>query len=281
MPIKTFKPYTPVRRFITVEDFSDVTTNKPEKSLIVPLRKKGGRNNTGRLCVRHQGGGHKQFYRMVDFKREKHNMPATVLTIEYDPVRSSRIALVQYEDGEKRYIIQPLGLKVGDVIMSGPDVEVKVGNALPLTSIPSGTFVHNVELIPGMGAKMARSAGSSAQIMAKEGKYAQLRMPSSEIRLVRIDCYATVGQVGNLDHENVSLGSAGRSRHMGIRPTVRGTAMNAVDHPHGGGRGRSKGNNQPRSPWNQPAKGYKTRSKKKSWDFMIIKRRNTVTNVVK
>ena len=272
MPIKTFKPYTPVRRFITVEDFSDVTTNKPEKSLIEPLRKKGGRNNTGRLCVRHQGGGHKQFYRQVDFKREKLNMPAKVLTIEYDPVRSSRIALVQYEDGEKRYIIQPLGLKVGDEIMSGPDVEVKIGNALPLTSIPSGTFVHNVELIPGKGAKMARSAGSSAQIMAKEGKYAQLRMPSSEIRLVRIDCYATVGQVGNLDHENVSLGSAGRSRHMGIRPTVRGTAMNAVDHPHGGGRGKSKGNNQPRSPWNQPAKGYRTKSRKVT-DWMIIRRR--------
>jgi large subunit ribosomal protein L2 len=272
MPIKTFKPYTPVRRFITVEDFSDITKTEPEKSLCAPLRKKGGRNNTGQVMVRHQGGGHKRHYRIIDFKRAKINVAAKVTAIEYDPNRSSRIALIEYTDGEKSYIIQPVGLKVGDTVMSGPDAEITVGNALPLSNIPVGTFVHNLEMRPGMGAQMVRSAGASAQILAKEGAYAHLRMPSGEIRLVDVRCYATIGQVGNIEYENITIGSAGRSRHMGIRPTVRGTAMNAVDHPHGGGRGKSKGNNQPRSPWNQPAKGFKTRPKK-VWDWMIVKRR--------
>jgi large subunit ribosomal protein L2 len=222
--------------------------------------------------VRHQGGGHKRHYRIIDFKRAKINVAAKVTAIEYDPNRSSRIALIEYTDGEKSYIIQPVGLKVGDTVMSGPDAEITVGNALPLSNIPVGTFVHNLEMRPGMGAQMVRSAGASAQILAKEGAYAHLRMPSGEIRLVDVRCYATIGQVGNIEYENITIGSAGRSRHMGIRPTVRGTAMNAVDHPHGGGRGKSKGNNQPRSPWNQPAKGFKTRPKK-VWDWMIVKRR--------
>lgn len=276
MPIKSFKPYTPVRRFITVEDFSDVTTNKPEKSLIVRLNKKGGRNNTGQIMVRHHGGGHKRFYRIIDFKRDKFNVPAKVVSIEYDPNRSSRIALLQYADGEKRYIIQPVGLKVGDTVMSGPDAEINTGNALPLINLPVGTFIHNIELVPGKGAQFCRSAGAMAQLLAKEGEYAHIRMVSGEIRLISLKCLATIGQVGNIDHENVTLGSAGRSRHMGIRPTVRGTAMNSVDHPHGGGRGKSKGNNQPRSPWNQPAKGYKTRPRK-VWDRMIVRRRGKTT----
>lgn len=277
MPIKSFKPYTPVRRFITVEDFSDITKQEPEKSLIVPIRKKGGRNNTGQVMVRHHGGGHKRFYRIIDFKRNKLAVPATVIAIEYDPNRSSRIALVEYADGEKRYIIQPLGLKVGDVVMAGPDAEIKPGNTLPLINLPVGTFIHNIEMVPGKGGQLVRSAGSSAQLLAKEGEYAHVRLPSGEIRLIAVNCTATIGQIGNIDHENVTLGSAGRSRHLGIRPTVRGTAMNAVDHPHGGGRGKSKGNNQPRSPWNQPAKGYRTRPKK-VWDWMIVKRRTKATD---
>lgn len=277
MPIKSFKAYTPVRRFITVEDFSDITKQEPEKSLIVPIKKKGGRNNTGQVMVRHHGGGHKRFYRIIDFKRNKHAVPGTIIAIEYDPNRSSRIALVEYADGEKRYIIQPLGLKVGDVVMAGPDAEIKPGNTLPLINLPVGTFIHNIEMVPGKGGQLVRSAGSSAQLLAKEGEYAHVRLPSGEIRLIAVNCTATVGQIGNIDHENVTLGSAGRSRHLGIRPTVRGTAMNAVDHPHGGGRGKSKGNNQPRSPWNQPAKGYKTRSKK-VWDWMIVKRRTKATD---
>ncbi|MCX5782294.1 MAG: 50S ribosomal protein L2 [Elusimicrobia bacterium] len=277
MPIKTFKPYTPVRRFITVEDFSDLSKKRPEKSLIIALKKQGGRINTGQVMVRHQGGRQKRFYRIIDFKRDKINMAAKVIAIEYDPNRSSRIALLQYSDGEKRYILQPVGLKAGDEVASGKDAEVAVGNALPLKNIPVGTFIHNLEMVPGKGGQLVRSAGSSAQLLAKEGDYAHIRMPSSEIRLISVKCFATIGQVGNIDHENVTLGSAGRSRHKGIRPTVRGTAMNAVDHPHGGGRGKSKGNNQPRSPWNQPAKGYKTKSKKVS-DWMIIRRRGkTVT----
>jgi len=272
MPVKSFKPYTPSRRFITVEDFSDITKTEPEKSLIMIKKRSGGRNNTGQIMVRHIGGGHKRFIRIVDYKRDKFDVPAKVIAIEYDPNRSARLALVQYRDGEKRYIICPLGLKVGDEIISGENGEIKVGNALPLKNIPVGTMVHNVELTPGLGARIARSAGASVQIMAKEGDFAHLRMPSGEIRLVPINCLATIGQVGNLDHGNISLGNAGRSRRLGIRPTVRGTAMNAVDHPHGGGRGKSKGNNQPRSPWNQPAKGYKTR-KRKITDWMIIRRR--------
>ena len=237
------------------------------------MRKKAGRNNFGLLVVRHQGGGHKRAYRTIDFKREKFGVPGKVAALEYDPNRSARIALIHYADGDKRYILQPEGLKVGDTIQSGPEADIKVGNALPLDRIPEGSTLHNIELMPGTGAKLVRSAGASAQLMAKEGRFVQLRMPSGEIRQIFSNCMATIGQVSNIDHENRILGNAGRSRHLGIRPTVRGTAMNAVDHPHGGGRGRSKGNNQPRSPWNQPAKGYKTRSKK-IWDWMILKHRS-------
>lgn len=271
--MKSFKPYTPSRRFITVEDFSGLTKKEPEKRLVRALRKKAGRNNLGLVVVRHQGGGHKRAYRVIDFRRDKPGVPGTVAALEYDPNRSSRIALIHYADGDKRYILQPEGLKVGDRVVSGPDADIKPGNALPIEKIPEGTLLHNIELIAGLGGRLVRSAGAAAQLMAKEGDYAQIRMPSGEIRLVSKKCMATIGQVGNLDHENRVLGNAGRSRHLGIRPTVRGTAMNAVDHPHGGGRGRSKGNNQPRSPWNQPAKGYKTRSKK-IWDWMIVKHRS-------
>jgi len=278
MPIKTYRPYTPVRRFITTEDFSDITKKEPEKSLVVPLKKKSGRNNTGQIMVLHRGGGHKRFYRIIDFKRDKFGIKGKVIAIEYDPNRSARIALIEYEDKEKRYIIQPLGLKVGDEIVSGPDAEIKVGNALPLENIPVGTIIHNIELIPGKGAKLVRSAGSWAQLMAKEGKFAHVRMPSGEIRLIPIKCLATIGQVGNIDHENVSLGKAGRTRYLGFRPVVRGTKMNAVDHPHGGGRGKSKGNNQPRSYSNVPCKGYKTRRKKVT-DWMIVKPRTKVVEV--
>lgn len=271
--MKSFKPYTPSRRFITVEDFSQLTKKEPEKSLLRPMRKKAGRNNLGLLVVRHQGGGHRRAYRIIDFKRNKVGVPGKVAALEYDPNRSARIALIHYADGDKRYILQPEGLKVGDTVQAGPESDIKLGNALPLDRIPEGTVLHNIELMPGTGAKLVRSAGASAQLMAKEGRFAQVRMPSGEIRQFFRECMATIGQVGNVDHENRILGNAGRSRHLGIRPTVRGTAMNAVDHPHGGGRGRSKGNNQPRSPWNQPAKGYKTRSKK-IWDWMILKHRS-------
>ena len=274
--MKSYKPYTPSRRFITVEDFSGLSKKGPEKTLTIGKRKRSGRNNSGMIMVRHQGGGHRQAYRLIDFKRDKTGVPGKVASIEYDPNRSSRIALVLYADGEKRYILQPEGLKAGDTVMAGPDADIRIGNALPLHKIPEGTMVHNLELMPGRGGKMVRSAGAAAQVMAKEGDYVQIRMPSGEIRQVERDCYATVGQVGNINHENVILGNAGRSRHLGIRPVVRGTAMNAVDHPHGGGRGRSKGNNQPRSPWNQPAKGFKTRSKK-IWDWMILKHRTKQT----
>lgn len=274
--MKSFKPYTPSRRFITVEDFSWLAKKEPEKSLTRPLRRKAGRNNFGLLVVRHQGSGHKRAYRVIDFHRNKWGVPGKVVALEYDPNRSGRIALIQDADGEKRYMIHPEGLKVGDTVQSGPEADIKVGNALPLDRIPEGTLIHNIELMPGQGAKLVRSAGAAAQLMAKEGPYVQIRMPSGEIRQLWRNCMATIGQVGNLDHENRVLGHAGRSRHLGIRPTVRGTAMNAVDHPHGGGRGRSKGNNQPRSPWNQPAKGYKTRSKK-IWDWMILKHRSKQT----
>jgi large subunit ribosomal protein L2 len=271
--MKFFKPYTPSRRFISVEDFSSLTKKRPEKSLVRPLRKKAGRNNFGLVVVRHQGGGHKRAYRLIDFRRDNFGIPGKVVSVEYDPNRSSRIALVHFANGDKRYILQPDGLKVGDTVQQGPEADIKVGNALPLERIPEGTLIHNIELMPGLGGKMVRSAGAAAQLMAKEGEYVQIRMPSGEIRQLWKTCMATIGQVGNLDHENRVLGNAGRSRHLGIRPVVRGTAMNAVDHPHGGGRGRSKGNNQPRSPWNQPAKGYKTRSKK-IWDWMILKHRS-------
>jgi large subunit ribosomal protein L2 len=273
MPIKTFKPYTQSRRMMSVSSFDDITKTEPEKKLIKPIKKKGGRNNTGQVMVRFRGGGHKRFYRIIDFKRDKINIPAQVIAIEYDPNRSSRIALLEYSDGERRYIVQPAGLKVGDSIMSGPDAEIKPGNALPLINIPVGAFIHNLELAPKKGAQLVRSAGVAAQLLAKEGEYAHIRMPSGEIRLVLVNCYATIGQVGNIDHENITIGSAGRNRHLGKKSHVRGTAMNSVDHPHGGGRGRSKGDNQPRSPWNQPAKGFKTRPKK-VWDWVIISHRN-------
>ncbi len=275
MPMKVFKPYTPTRRFITVEDYSDITKTEPEKSLIIPLKKKSGRNNTGRICVRHRGGGNKRFYRIIDFKRDKFDLPAKVIAIEYDPNRSARIALVEYPDKERRYIICPLGLKVGDTVLSSKNqIDLSVGNAMPLKYIQVGSLVHNIELFPGGGGKLCRSAGSCAQVLAKEAGYVQLRLPSGEVRLVKENCMATIGQVGNIDHENVSLGKAGRTRHLGIRPTVRGVKMNAVDHPHGGGRGRSKGGNIPRSPTGVIAKGGKTRRKRNVWDKLIIKRRN-------
>lgn len=267
--MKTFKPYTQGRRQMSVEDFSDLTKKAPEKSLLASLKKKGGRNNTGEIMVRHQGGGHKRQYRIVDFRRDKWGVPGRVAAIEYDPNRSARLALIVYADGEKRYIVRPEGLKVGEAVMSGPQADIKIGNALPLANLPLGTMIHNLELVPRKGAKLVRSAGGVAQVMAKEGGFVQVRLPSAEIRLFPDRCMATIGQVGNIDHGNLVLGNAGRSRHFGIRPTVRGTAMNAVDHPHGGGRGKSKGNNQPRSPWNQPAKGFKTRQPKPH-DWMII-----------
>lgn len=270
--MKTFNPTTPSRRTMTVEDFSELTKKEPEKSLTIGLRKKGGRNNTGEVMVRHQGGGHKQLYRRIDFKRNKLGIPAKVAAIEYDPNRSARIALLHYADGEKRYILQPEGLKVGETVLSSPHAEIRPGNSLPLSEIPDGTLLHNIELLPGRGGQLVRSAGAAAQLMAKEGDYATVKMPSGEIRLLPISCQATIGQVGNIEHENIVLGKAGRSRHFGVRPTVRGTAMNAVDHPHGGGRGRSKGNNHPSSPWGQPAKGFKTRPKK-VWDWLILTRR--------
>jgi large subunit ribosomal protein L2 len=269
---KAFKPYTPSRRFITVEDFSQITRRKPEKSLSYSMRKTGGRNNTGRIMVRHIGGGHRKIWRKIDFKREKFGIPARVASVEYDPNRSSRICLLNYADGEKRYIPHPTGVKVGDKLMSGPDADVKTGNALPLKNIPDGTFVHAVELTAGHGARLVRSAGTQAQLMAKEGKLAHIKMPSGEIRLLSSDCLATIGQVGNAKHNTMVWGNAGRKRRKGIRPTVRGTAMNAVDHPHGGGRGHSKGGNVPRSPWGQPSKGLRTRSKKRT-DWMIVQDR--------
>ncbi|MFN0116689.1 MAG: 50S ribosomal protein L2 [Elusimicrobiota bacterium] len=273
MPIKSFKPYTPSRRSMTVEDFSWLTKKKPQKSLLRPLIKSGGRNNTGQIMVRHIGGRHDRRYRLIDFKRDNWGIPGKVVSIEYDPNRTARISLIHYINGDKRYIIYPDGLKVGETIMSGPNAEVKLGNALPLSSIPEGTVIHNIELVPGKGAQIVRSAGGAAQLMAKEREFCQIRLPSGEIRLVPSQAIATVGQVGNLEHENVTWGNAGRSRHMGVRPTVRGTAMNSVDHPHGGGRGRSKGNNQPRSPWNQPAKGYKTRTRHQTDKFIVRDRR--------
>ncbi|MDE2293465.1 MAG: 50S ribosomal protein L2 [Elusimicrobia bacterium] len=273
MPVKSFKPYTPSRRNMTSADYSELTTDRPEKSLTVGLRKSGGRNNTGMLMVRHIGGGHKQRYRFVDFKRDKFGVPGTVKTIEYDPNRSARISLVQYADGEKRYMLHVIGLKVGDTVMSGPDAEINVGNSLPLTRIPDGTFIHNLELIPGKGGQMVRSAGAQAQLLGKDGGYATVKLPSGETRIVASRCTATIGQVSNIEHESITLGKAGRTRHRGVKPTVRGTAMNAVDHPHGGGRGKSKGGNHPRSPWNQLAKGKKTRNKKKVWGWMIVQDR--------
>ncbi len=275
MAIKSYKPTTPSRRTMTVVDYSGLSKVAPEKKLLTTIKKKSGRNNTGRITVRHKGGGNRRKYRIIDFKRDKSGMPATVLTLEYDPNRSSHIALVQYEDGEKRYIIAPHTLKVGDVVSSGVGSDIKPGNAMPFKAIPVGTFVHNIELYPGKGAQLARSAGVMAQLMAKEGAYALVRLPSGEQRRIPIECMATIGQVSNLDHENVSIGKAGRTRHMGIRPTVRGSVMNPVDHPHGGGEGRSPiGRAGPVTPWGKPALGYKTRKKHNRSDKLIVKRRN-------
>jgi large subunit ribosomal protein L2 len=274
MPVKSFKPYTPSRRAMTMSDFSDITETRPEKRLTKGLRKTGGRNNTGRIMVRHIGGGHKRTYRQIDFKRNKLGIPGKVATIEYDPNRSARIALIHYVDGDKRYILQPVGLKVGDKIESGPKAEIKPGNALPLANIPDGMFIHNLELVAGKGGQMVRSAGGQAQLMGKDGDYAHIRLPSGEIRLLSTKCMATLGQVSNTENEAIVIGKAGRTMYAkNRRPTVRGTAMNATDHPLGGGRGKSKGGNHPRSPWNQLAKGKKTRNKKKVWGWMIVKDR--------
>jgi large subunit ribosomal protein L2 len=258
---------------MTVLDFSELSSVEPQRSLLAPLPKRAGRNNKGRISVRHRGGGHKRFYRVIDFKRNKDGIPAKVASLEYDPNRSANIALLQYADGEKRYILAPNGLSVGTMVYSGTDVDIKPGNAMPLQNIPTGTLVHNVELHPGKGGQLMRSAGCVAQLMAKEGDYAHIRMPSGEVRLVHVKCRATIGQVGNLDHENVSIGKAGRNRWKGIRPTVRGSVMNPCDHPHGGGEGRSPIGRNPCTPWGKPALGAKTRKKKKLSDKMIVKRR--------
>jgi large subunit ribosomal protein L2 len=272
MPVKKFRPVTPTLRYKTVSDFAEITSDRPEKSLLEPLRKTGGRNNLGRVTAFQKGGGHKRAYRRIDFRRDKTGVPAKVATIEYDPNRSARIALLHYADGEKRYIIAPVGLTVGRTVLSGPDAEFEPGNCLPLSKIPVGTVIHAIELIAGKGAQMARSAGSFAQLMAKEGSYAQLRLPSGEMRKVRLDCRATIGQVGNLEHENEVVGKAGKSRWRGWRPHVRGVAMNPIDHPMGGGEGKTSGGRHPCSPWGQPAKGYRTRKKKAS-DRLIVRRR--------
>ena len=275
MSIRVLKPVTNGTRNMSVTDYSALSKCGPEKSLLAPLNKKSGRNSYGRITVRHRGGGNRRKYRIIDFKRDKFDVKATVATIEYDPNRSAHIALLQYEDGEKRYILAPSGLKVGDVVEAGAGADIKAGNALPLTNIPTGTFIHNVELYPGRGGQLARAAGNSAQLMAKEGGYALLRLPSGELRKVSELCMATVGVVGNEDHENVKIAKAGRTRHMGIRPTVRGSVMNPCDHPHGGGEGKSPiGRPGPVTPWGKPALGYKTRAKKNRSDKLIVKRRN-------
>lgn len=274
MAVKTFKPYSAGRRFMTVSSFDEITTDKPEKSLTVRLTKTGGRNQQGKLTVRHRGGGHKRLYRIIDFKRTKDGIPARVATIEYDPNRSARIALLNYADGEKSYILAPNGLKVGDVVESGAEADIKPGNALPLKNIPLGTIIHAVELKIGKGAQLVRSAGTSAQLMAKEGDYALLRMPSGEIRRVHVNCRATIGEVGNLEHENITIGKAGRSRWLGRRPETRGIAMNPNDHPHGGGEGRSPvGRKSPMTKWGKIAMGKKTRRKKKASNRLIVHRR--------
>ena len=275
MSIKVYKPTTNARRNMSVTDYSELSKVAPEKSLLKPLKKNSGRNSYGRITVRHRGGGNRRKYRVIDFKRNKFDVKATVKTLEYDPNRSAHIALLEYADGEKAYILAPVGLKVGDTVVAGPSADIKPGNALPLTNIPVGTFIHNIELYPGKGGQLARAAGNAAQLMAKEGVYALLRLPSGELRNVPVQCMATVGQVGNLDHENVKIGKAGRTRHMGIRPTVRGSVMNPNDHPHGGGEGKSPiGRPGPVTPWGKPALGYKTRAKKNRSDKLIVKRRN-------
>lgn len=273
MPVRKYRPTSPGRRNMSVSTYDEITKKKPEKSLIEPLKKHSGRNNQGRLTVRHRGGGHKRFYRKIDFKRNKFGVPARVAAIEYDPNRSANIALLFYKDGEKRYILAPLGLKVGDEVVSGPDSPIRVGNALPLDNMPMGTEVHNIELHSGKGGQLVRSAGTTAQLMAKYNNYAQLRMPSGEFRLVRVECMATIGQVGNVDHENVRIGKAGRSRHMGRRPTVRGSVMNPNDHPHGGGEGRAPIGGQPKTPWGKPTLGYRTRNNKDTDKYIVRRRR--------
>ncbi len=275
MAIKKYNPTSPGRRNMSVNTYEEVTKTEPEKSLLEPVKKKAGRNNTGRITVRHQGGGSKRKYRIIDFKRDKDGVPAKVVGIEYDPNRTANIALLSYADGEKRYIIAPLGLKDGDVVVSGSESDIKTGNCLPLRNIPVGTTVHNIEMKPGKGAQLVRTAGASAQLMAKEDNYATLRLPSGEMRRIHLNCKATIGTIGNLDHQNVRLGKAGRKRNMGIRPTVRGSVMNPNDHPHGGGEGRAPiGRSGPVTPWGKPALGYKTRKKTKASDKYIVRRRN-------
>lgn len=275
MSIKRYKPTSPARRFMTVSTFEEITCTTPEKSLLEAKKKNAGRNAQGRITVRHHGGGNRQKYRVIDFKRLKDGVPATVKTIEYDPNRTANIALIAYKDGSKSYILAPVGLKVGDVILSGTGADIKVGNCLKLEDIPVGTMIHNIELQAGRGAKLVRSAGAAAQLMAKEGKYATIKMPSGEMRLIAINCKATIGQVGNLDHEIVRVGKAGKSRHMGVRPTVRGSVMNPCDHPHGGGEGKCPvGRSGPVTPWGKPAMGYKTRKKKNRTNKFILKRVN-------
>ena len=274
MPIREYKPTSPGRRGGTGSTFEEITKWSPEKSLVRPLKSKAGRNNQGRITVRHRGGGAKRMYRVIDFKRDKRDMPGEVIAIEYDPNRSSRIALIQYTDGERRYILSPIGLKVGDKIIAGEKADIKVGHCMPLKSIPTGTSIHNIEMSIGKGGQLVRSAGAVAQLMAKEGDYALVRMPSSELRKIRLECYATIGQIGNADHQHIKLGKAGRKRHMGIRPTVRGSAMTPRDHPHGGGEGRSPiGMPGPKTPWGKPTLGYRTRKNKRT-NNMIVRRRN-------
>jgi large subunit ribosomal protein L2 len=272
MPIKRYRPTSPGQRFVTTLDFSDLTEKKPEKALVEVKKKHSGRNNNGRITVRHKGGGTRRQYRLIDFKRTKDAIPAKVAAVEYDPNRSARIALLNYKDGEKRYILAPVGLAVGDVVESGENADIKAGNCLPIKNIPLGTVIHNVELRPGEGGKLVRSAGSSAQLMAKEGSYAQIRMPSGEVRKILMACRATIGQLGNIDHENVQLGKAGRIRHMGKRPAVRGIAMNPVDHPHGGGEARSTSGRPPTTPWGQMTMGKKTRRNKRTAKMIVRKR---------
>ncbi len=273
MPIKVYKPTSPGRRGMSASTFEEITQARPEKSLLVPLKKKAGRNFRGKITVRHRGGGHKRRYRLIDFKRDKSGVPGRITTIEYDPNRSARIALVTYADGEKRYIIAPLGLRVGDMVMSGPEAEIRVGCALPISNIPVGTTIHNIELHIGKGGQMVRSAGTSAQLLAKEGRYAHIRLPSGEVRLVNVQCMATIGQVGNTEHGNIKLGKAGRNRWLGFRPSVRGSAMDPASHPHGGGEGRSPiGMPGPKTPWGKPTLGYKTR-RNKATDKWIVRRR--------
>lgn len=277
MAVKVYKPTTPGLRDMTGYTFEEITKDRPERSLLVNLRRSGGRNSYGRVTVRHRGGGNKRFIRIVDFKRSKRQVPARVAAIEYDPNRTARLALLVYADGEKRYIVAPIGLRVGDTIMAGPGVDIRPGNSMPIANIPIGTMVHNIELQEGKGGQLVRAAGAAAQLLAKEGDYAQLRLPSGEVRLVRQVCYATIGQVGNLDHSNIKLGKAGRKRHMGIRPTVRGTAMSPRDHPHGGGEGRQPiGMPSPKSPWGKPTLGKKTR-RNKTTDKYIVRRRSAAT----